>query len=132
MSLPFLLEIGSEEIPDWMIVPALAHLRELFEKLLEENRLGGRVEHVDATPRRLILYARDLAERQSNSEELVSGPPKSAGPGAAAGFAKKMGVPLDRLETTITPKGDYLAYRRQIPGRETREILANALPDLIL
>ncbi len=132
MSLPFLLEIGSEEIPDWMIPPALASLRELFEKLLEENRLGGRVEHVDATPRRLILCAENLAEKQEDSEELVSGPPKSAGAGAAAGFAKKMGVPLDRFETTSTPRGEYLAYRRQIPGRETSEILSAALPELIL
>ena len=27
---PFLLEIGAEEIPDWMISPALDNLRELF------------------------------------------------------------------------------------------------------
>ena len=33
MSLPFLLEIGTEEIPDWMIPDALENLRLLFEKL---------------------------------------------------------------------------------------------------
>ena len=33
MSLPFLLEIGTEEIPDWMIPGALENLRLLFEKL---------------------------------------------------------------------------------------------------
>ena len=43
MELPFLLEIGTEEIPDWMIVPAVANLRELIEKLLAENKLGERV-----------------------------------------------------------------------------------------
>ena len=40
----FLLEVGVEEIPDWMIEPALAELSTRFEKLLEEERLGGRVE----------------------------------------------------------------------------------------
>jgi len=29
-TLPFLLEIGTEEIPDWMIQPALKQLGELF------------------------------------------------------------------------------------------------------
>ena len=33
MSLPFLFEIGVEEIPDWMIPDALENLRLLFEKL---------------------------------------------------------------------------------------------------
>jgi glycyl-tRNA synthetase beta chain len=132
VSLPFLLEIGAEEIPDWMIPPALENLRELFSKLLEEHRLGGRVTRVDATPRRLVLFAEELAERQSDAEELVSGPPKSAGAGATAGFAKKMGVAAEQLETTSTPKGEYLAYRRRIAGRSAPEILAGALPELVL
>ena len=33
MSLPLLLEIGTEEIPDWMIPGALKHLYELFQRL---------------------------------------------------------------------------------------------------
>jgi len=33
VSLPFLFEIGVEEIPDWMIPDALENLRVLFEKL---------------------------------------------------------------------------------------------------
>ena len=41
MSVPFLLEIGTEEIPDWMIQPARSsNLGELFEELLEDNRAG--------------------------------------------------------------------------------------------
>ena len=37
MSLPFLLEIGTEEIPDWMIVPAVNQLENLFQELLDER-----------------------------------------------------------------------------------------------
>ena len=58
--LPFLLEIGSEEIPDWMIAPALEQLRSLFEEMLAASRLGGRVAWVDATPRRLCSGRRGL------------------------------------------------------------------------
>ena len=51
MSLRFLLEIGTEEIPDWMIPGALDSLRTLFVELM-----GGEFgTTVDATPRRLVL-----------------------------------------------------------------------------
>ncbi len=57
MAKEFLLEIGTEEIPDWMIQPALAQMRELFAKLLADHELAGEVTAVDATPRRLVLRA---------------------------------------------------------------------------
>lgn len=131
-TLPFLLEIGAEEIPDWMIVPALEHLRGAFEKLLADNRLGGKVGWVDATPRRLVLLATGLPAGQADSEELISGPPKSAGEGAAQGFARKNGATVDQLETLTTPKGEYFAYRKRIAGRATKDLLAEQLPALIL
>ncbi|MFB3777500.1 MAG: glycine--tRNA ligase subunit beta [Bryobacteraceae bacterium] len=131
-SLPFLLEIGSEEIPDWMIQPALKQLRELFEQLLESKKLAGSVVWVEATPRRLVLKAEGLPQRQPNSVELVTGPPKSAGEGAAAGFARKLGVEPSALKTVKTPKGEYLAYRKTVKGLPTQEILSQALPELIL
>lgn len=131
MTLDFLLEIGTEEIPDWMIVPALADLRERFEKLLAEHKLGGSVAWCDATPRRLVLRAAGIIERQADSEELALGPPKSAGPGAAAGFAKKQGVKVEDLFTETTAKGEYFAFRKQTAGREARAILAENLAALI-
>ena len=128
----FLLEIGAEEIPDWMIEPALKQLSEDFAKLLAGNNLAGAVKAVDASPRRLTLWAEGLPIGQSDGEELVTGPPKSAGAGAANGFAKKQGVTLDALETLTTDKGEYFAYRKKMVGRTTSVILAEALPDLIL
>jgi glycyl-tRNA synthetase beta chain len=127
----FLLEIGVEEIPDWMIEPALADLYATFQKLLDESKLGGSIAWTDATPRRLSLNATGLVERQADSEELVSGPPKSAGAGAAQGFAKKNGTTVDKLETVTTDKGEYFSFRKQVQGRATAEILAGALPGII-
>lgn len=131
MSLPFLLEIGVEEVPDWMIVPALQNLRELIGKFFEENKLSGVVDWVDATPRRLALQASGLIAQQPDAEELVTGPPKSAGVGAAAGFAKKNGTTLDQLSTEVTPKGEYFAFRRKVLGRQTADLLAESLPGII-
>jgi glycyl-tRNA synthetase beta chain len=138
MSLPFLLEIGAEEIPDWMIGPAVENVRASFTKLLEENKLGGTVAWVDATPRRIALRADGLLERQADAEELLMGPPKSAAfkdgkpTGAALGFAKKMGVAVENLRIEATAKGEYLACHKKIEGRRTAEILAANLPQLIL
>ncbi|MEK7403696.1 MAG: glycine--tRNA ligase subunit beta, partial [Acidobacteriota bacterium] len=137
-ALPFLLEIGVEEIPDWMIPPALDHLRELFHKLLADNRIEAAGIEADATPRRLVLRAASLPERQADSEEIVLGPPASVAfnngqpTGAALGFARKCNAPVADLEVRETPRGAYLCYRRTIAGKPAAEILAAALPELIL
>ena len=132
MSLPFLLEIGTEEIPDWMIIPALNNLQDMFQGMLDQHGLAGRVTTADATPRRLVLQADGLIERQADGEEQVFGPPKSAGPGAAAGFAKKMGTTPDQLRTETTAKGEYVIFTKRTQGQATAAILARELPTLIL
>jgi glycyl-tRNA synthetase beta chain len=132
VSLPFLLEIGTEEIPDWMIVPALNNLQDMFQALLDQHVLGGMVKAVDATPRRLVLRAEGLLERQADVEELVLGPSRSAGAGAAAGFAKKMGTTPDQLGTQTTAKGEYCSFTKRTQGQATAAVLAGELPNLIL
>ena len=128
MSLPFLLEIGTEEIPDWMIPTALENLRLLFEKL----EIPHDSVTLDATPRRLVLRAEALPERQADSEERVLGPAKSAPPQAVAGFARKQGVAPEALTVEFTPKGEYYSYVKKVPGRAIKDILAEALPGIIL
>jgi len=132
VSLPFLLEIGSEEIPDWMIPGALENLRSLFEEMLTKAGLTTPSVTVEGTPRRLVLRAEGLPERQSDAEELVSGPAKSAPPAAVAGFAKKQGIAVESLAVQSTPKGDYYCYTKKVAGQPVSRILAGALPDLIL
>ncbi len=131
MPVPFLLEIGCEEIPDWMIVSALEDLQTQFTKLFIEQKLEGSVSWIDATPRRLVLRADNLIERQADSEEIAMGPPKSAGAGAAGGFAKKMGVTVADLNTVSTPKGEYFCYTRKVAGRDTAAILAESIPAIV-
>ena len=120
----FLLEIGTEEIPDWMIPGALEYLREKFP-------VAGASVATDATPRRLVVRASGLAEREADREEMVSGPPKSAAAGAVAGFAKKLGVAPEALTIAATPKGEYYTYTRKIEGRTTKVILASELAGYI-
>src|SRR5438309_353221 len=112
MSLPFLLEIGTEEIPDWMIPKALENLRLLFEKL----DIPYDTVTLDATPRRLVLRAEGLPERQPDREERVQGPAKSAPAQAIAGFARKQGLSPEELTTETTPKGEYYGDIKKVPG----------------
>ena len=128
MSLPFLLEIGTEEIPDWMIPPALESLQVLFEKAA----IPHDAVRLDATPRRLVLRAEGLSERQKDSEERVLGPAKSAPAQAVAGFARKHAVRPEDLTFESTPKGEYYVFIRKVKGRHTKDILADSLPAMIL
>jgi glycyl-tRNA synthetase beta chain len=121
MSLPFLLEIGTEEIPDWMIPGALESLRSQLEGL-------NIAAQMDATPRRLVARAEGLPERLPDTEERVNGPRKTAGDKAVEGFARKQGVtPAD-----LSLAGDYYTYLRKTPGRRMIDVLAESLPGIIL
>ena len=132
MAKDFLLEIGAEEIPDWMIPPALKQLRERFEAVLKDHGLPGEVVWVEATPRRLALKASGLPLKQKSRTEVLTGPPVAAGERAAEGFARRHGVDPRQLRAVKTPKGEYLTLKKKIPGRRTIDILAEELPRLIL
>lgn len=129
--LSFLLEIGVEEIPDWMIEPALAQIRDLFTAILKDHNLGGDVAFTEATPRRLVLRADGVKQSQPDESRTMSGPPVASGAGAASGFAKKMGVSLGDLAKVQTPKGEYYSFEKHVPGRSSLAILAETVPVLI-
>lgn len=124
-----LLGVGVEEIPARMIEDALTALKDRFFEVLGQQLPDW---NVYATPRRLILVVRGIPDKEPDRKEVVTGPPISAGEGARAGFAKKMGVDPAQLKTIKTPKGEYLSFTRKIKGRKTREVLAEILPRVIL
>src|SRR5512140_255797 len=120
MDRELLLEIGCEELPaSWL--PALTNqIGEILRAQLAEHRLPAEtpVESF-STPRRLTARAVRVPERQSDLEDLVTGPPVTAAfkpdgtpTPAATGFAAKQGVDVSALERTETPKGVYVAYRK--------------------
>jgi glycyl-tRNA synthetase beta chain len=132
MSNDLLIEIGTEEIPDWMIAGALENFQaQVSQSLACEGTELPAIE-AEATCRRLVLLAKGLYERQPDKTERLQGPAKSAPAAAVAGFAKKAGVAPDALEITSTAKGEYYSYLKQVPGRATKDILAEALPGIVL
>jgi glycyl-tRNA synthetase beta subunit len=71
----FVLEVGVENVPASYLPPAIAQLAADAAAMLERARLVYKEIYTTATPRRLVLLVSDLADRQTASEELVTGPP---------------------------------------------------------
>ena len=132
-----LLEIGVEEIPDWMIPGALADFERRFAEALAKYRLAAGVStSVEATPRRLVLFAEGLPERQADREERLTGPPRRAAfddagrpTKAGEGFARKAGVAVSALQTD---ENGRLFVARTVEGRAASDALAEVLPETIL
>jgi glycyl-tRNA synthetase len=133
-----LLELGCEEIPSRFLGPAEAALKSAVLALLDERG----VEHGDArtasTPRRIVLVVDAVAAKSRVLDELVTGPPVKAAFDAdgtpripAIKFAEANRVEVDALLRTTTPKGEYLAVRRQTGGERTVGLLEQGLPPLL-
>ena len=132
----FLFEIGLEEVPARMIAGAQAELERRVVKMLERERLLGSGAEAKsfATPRRLAVWVKDVAERQDDlAEELVGPSVKVAykdgvATPAAVAFAKKAGVAVEELKTITNVKGEYLAATAVRAGRGASEVIAAELP----
>lgn len=122
----FLLEVGCEEIPDWMLPPAVEHLREQMTELLKP--LGGVVTLAEATPRRLAIMADEVAAKEGDQTQVVKGPPVAAPPQAVEGFARKQGI----AASDLVKEGAYYQFTKTISGRAALDVLAEKLPSLIL
>ncbi|HUR34690.1 MAG TPA: glycine--tRNA ligase subunit beta [Vicinamibacterales bacterium] len=131
MDRELLLEIGCEELPaSWL--PGLTNqVGEVVIAQLKEHRLAPEAPaETYSTPRRLTVRMARLAERQTDLEEVLNGPPVSAAftsdgtpTPAAIGFAAKNGTEVSALERIDTPKGTYLAFRRKQRGKAAVDVL---------
>jgi glycyl-tRNA synthetase beta chain len=137
----FLLEIGTEEIPSRFIPPALEKMKELFLQLLDSGRVAADPKTVRTygTPRRLVLHAAALEERQTDLSKEVTGPPKKIAFGAdgrptkaAVVFAEKNNVAVEALSIKTTDKGEYVVARVDEKGGDTGAWLTGVLPGYIL
>ena len=130
-----LIEIGCEELPASWLPPLTSQLKTCVGAHLKEARLDcPTAPESFGTPRRLTVWVAQVAERQADLEETLIGPPIRAAfdaggqpTPAAAGFARKQGVSVERLSRLETPKGVYLACQRRQRGAAARKVLAGVL-----
>jgi glycyl-tRNA synthetase beta chain len=134
----FLLEVRVEEMPSGAMPGARADLARKFMDALTEAALPAESVDATATPRRLVVVVRGLPLRQEDRVVDVSGPPVEKAVDAegkptkmAEGFARAQGVELAALRRVRTPRGEVLTARKTIPGRPTRDILAEITPRIL-
>jgi len=138
-SLPFLLEIGTEEIPARFIPASMADLQRTMAAELEKAHLTAEGLRVVATPRRLTLLIEALSTRQPDRALEIKGPPVSVAfdadgnpTKAAQGFAKKAGISLDECERGSDKRGEFLLAKVTETGRPAAEVLAEIVPQVVL
>lgn len=129
-SLPFVWEIGCEELPAGWIPGVLRDLKSRFGEQLDEHRLGPAEVETYGTLRRLVIHVPKLSERQPDRREEVIGPPAHAarteggewGP-AALGFANRNGVHPKKLTVFHTAKGEYVGFVKETKGQPAQRVL---------
>jgi glycyl-tRNA synthetase beta chain len=133
-----LFEIGAEEIPAGFAPLAVKQLAEDLGKLLDEARLTHGEIRAMGTPRRLVVWARDLGARQADARTEALGPSVAAAfdaegrpTPAALGFARSQGVEVAALERIESPKGLRLGLTRVEKGQPAAKVLPALLSRLL-
>jgi glycyl-tRNA synthetase beta chain len=133
----FLLEVGTEDLPAGFVSDAIRQWEAMIPASLAAAALTYDRVQVYATPRRLAVIVTNLPDRQIDREEEIKGPPAAAAykdgrpTPAAIGFAKKQGIDAASLALRMTDKGEFIFITKSIPGRDTREILTELIPQWI-
>jgi len=134
-----LLEIGTEEIPAGYIGPALEALSSMLLQKMTNARIDCGGARIFATPRRLAVEVKKVADKQRSLTSEVIGPPEKVGFNnkgqptvAAKKFAEKVGVSVDRLKVKDTDKGRYLCAKVTERGLQTITLLKSILPEVII
>ncbi len=137
-SAPFVLEIGTEELPPSDLADALSQLDERVPALLNDFHLAYDDIQIMGTPRRLVVSIEGLTARQPDRSLDVKGPPadrafdQDGNPTRAAeGFARSKGIDVGDLVVEEVDGGEYVVAHVKEQGQSTAEVLHEALPDLI-
>jgi glycyl-tRNA synthetase beta chain len=122
---PLLIEIGVEEFPAIPLLKELNNIEKKWLNILEEYQLTTDF-HFYYTPRRLVLWHPEFPVKQPDREEEFWGPPKGLvekNPKAGEGFARKVGVPLEKLSYRRRKGGEFLYHSRKVEGRRAEELI---------
>ena len=125
-TLPFLIELGCEELPPKSLKTLAESLLSGIEAGLQAAGLSYSHARYFAAPRRLAVSVQNLAIQQPDRTLTVDGPPVKAAfdasgnpTQAALGFAKKNGVDISEIDRS----GDKLRYSKQIQGESAKALL---------
>lgn len=133
-----LFELGVEEIPAGYIANIEKNIINRFEDELKQAKLKYENLASYTTPRRFAILITGLEVEQQDSLIERTGPAtriafKEDGSlsKAGAGFLRGAGCTEEDSFVMQTPKGEYLACKKDVKGLSATEIITGFLPDLI-
>jgi glycyl-tRNA synthetase beta chain len=125
-----LFELGCEELPPKSLLKLSQELLKFVELGLKEAKLDYSAADNYATPRRLSFIIKGLNNSQPDKTVEKRGPAvkaafeKDGTPSKAAlGFANSCGTTFDNLSRLKTDKGEWLAYRQDVKGLTTEQLI---------
>lgn len=128
-----LIELLSEEIPARMQAKAEADLLAALTGKLKEAGLAWKNAFAVSGPRRLTAVVEELDARSADVREEKKGPKVGAPEQAIAGFLRGAGL-SDISEASVASdpkKGDFYVAYSTVPGRDAKEVIAQAVPAII-
>ncbi len=128
-----LIELFSEEIPARMQAKAEADLLAALNGKLKEAGLGWKDASAVSGPRRLTAVIEGLDARSADVREEKKGPKVGAPEQAIAGFLRGAGLKdISEAEIVSDPKkGDFYVAYISTPGRDAKDIIAEAVPEIV-
>ncbi|MEO0137572.1 MAG: glycine--tRNA ligase subunit beta [candidate division WOR-3 bacterium] len=134
----FLLEIGFEEFPPAYINKAAADLVEKVEELFKRERIFYRTMRKIYTSRRIGVLVLGVAKKQKPQTVVIQGPPKKFAydengkpTKTLEGFLNAQQLKLSDIKVVKTEKGEYVIGTKELPPRDTEDILYYEIPKII-
>ncbi len=142
---PFVLEVGTEELPAEDVDTAIAFLSQSFEaQVLKANSLKYGQVRVFGTPRRLVVHVDGLAPQGEASTAEIKGPPESAAfdktgkpTQALLGWSRKNGLALSpealTRENLVQERdgGRYVVAQKTTGGSTVTTLFPRLLPEYV-
>lgn len=133
-----LLEIGVEELPSAYMPNTISQLENSVKEKFQNNRITTGDIKVYATPRRLVIYIEDVANKQTDAIINNRGPKKTIAfdekgepTKATLGFARGQGVAIEDLEIKEVSGVEYIFATKTEKGNDTKTVLPVIFQELI-
>ncbi|MGT2755908.1 glycine--tRNA ligase subunit beta [Streptococcus ovuberis] len=137
MTKTVLIELGLEEIPAYIVTPAMNQLRDKVAHFLTENRLAFETIEAFSTPRRLAVRIRGLADQQTDLTEDFKGPAKKIAldadgnfTKAAEGFVRGKGLTTADIRFEEMKGEEYVYVTKNEAGQPAETVLAG-IPEVL-
>lgn len=140
---PVLFEIGTEELPATILAELFesgpeSPLEQKLKKIFEDKRVSFGKASVWATPRRLVFYLEDVADRQSAKDNLIrlSAKQGAFSPDGSPGeklamILKHRGASAADVITQEQQGKEFLFLRQTEPAAATEKVLPEIFTTLV-